>query len=79
MFLSASERVGLRWTNKEDTQILLRLLFFSFFFNGEEKYLFSNLDFFFVQFESICSLLSSDFFFFLFTRYPKQMLTHLML
>ena len=32
MFLSASERVGRRWTNKEDTQILLRLLFFFFFF-----------------------------------------------
>lgn len=64
---------------RRHTDIAPFALFFFFFLNGEEKYLFSNLDFFFVQFESICSLLSSDFFFFLFTRYPKQMLTHLML
>lgn len=41
IFLSVSERIGLPWTDKEDTQMLFRLLFF---FNGEGKYLFSNLD-----------------------------------
>lgn len=47
MFLSASERVGLRWTNKEDTQILLRLLFFSFFFKWRGKIFIFKLRFFF--------------------------------
>ena len=41
MFLSASERVGLPWTDKEDTDVVPFALFF---LNGEEKYLFSNLE-----------------------------------
>lgn len=74
IFLSASERVGLPWTQqRRHTDVVP----FALFFNGEGKYLFSNLDpslsivwinMLFV----IKSLLV-----FLFTQYPKQMLTHL--
>lgn len=40
IFLSVSERIGLRWTDKEDTDVVP----FALFFYGEGKYLFSNLD-----------------------------------
>lgn len=78
-YFSVSLReLGCRGQKKKTHRCCSVCSFFFFFFNGEEKYLFSNLDSFFVQFESICSLLLSHFFFsFLFTQYPKQMLTHL--
>lgn len=78
-FLSASERIGLPWTDKEDTQMLFSLLFFSFFFKRRGKIFIFKLRFFFVhslnQYALCYRVTFFFFFFFLFTQYPKKMLT----
>lgn len=76
IFLSASERVGLLWTDKEDTDVVPFSLSF-FFLIERKKYLFSNLDSSLSIVWINMLLLSSHFSFFLFPQYPKQMLTHL--
>ena len=83
MFLSASERVGRRWTNKEDTQILLRLLFFFFFsFKWRGKIFIFKLRFFFCPvWINMLFVIKWLFFFFLFVHSVSQANadTHLML
>jgi len=77
IFLSVSERIGLRWTDKEDTDVVPFALFF-FFFLWRGKIFIFKLRFFFVHSLNQYALCYQvTFFSFLFTQYPKQMLTHL--
>lgn len=64
IFLSASERVGLQWTEKEDTQMLFRFALALFFMEMKKIFIYKLRFLFFVPFESIC------FFFFVFKSRP---------
>lgn len=54
IFLSASERVGLQWTEKEDTQMLFLFALALFLWRWKKIFIYKLRFLFFVPFEPIC-------------------------